>query len=62
MARTIKMHTDLQISSCWEHILLETCMNSLVKVPPYSKLNFPGKIDLNQISKTLDNAGKAIQP
>jgi hypothetical protein len=23
---------------------LETCMNSLVKVPPYSKLNFYGKI------------------
>jgi hypothetical protein len=23
---------------------LETCMNSLVKVPPYSKLNFPGKM------------------
>jgi len=22
---------------------LETCMNSLVKVPPYSKLNFQGK-------------------
>ena len=21
MARTINMHTDLQISSCWEHII-----------------------------------------
>ena len=27
---------------------LETCMNSLVKVPPYSKLNFQGKIFFTQ--------------
>ena len=27
---------------------LETCMNSLVKVPPYSKLNFHGKILFTQ--------------
>ena len=27
---------------------LETCMNSLVKVPPYSKLNFQGKIVFTQ--------------
>jgi hypothetical protein len=48
MARTINMHTDLQISSCWEHIRLETCMNSLVKVPPYSKLNIQRKIFFTQ--------------
>jgi hypothetical protein len=27
---------------------LETCLNSLVKVPPYSKLNFHGKIFFTQ--------------
>jgi hypothetical protein len=27
---------------------LETCMNSLVKVPPYSKFNFQGKIFFTQ--------------
>ena len=27
---------------------LETCMNSLAKVPPYSKLNFQGKIFFTQ--------------
>ena len=27
---------------------LETCINSLVKVPPYSKLNFQGKIFFTQ--------------
>ena len=27
---------------------LETCMNSLVKVPPYSKLNFQGKMFFTQ--------------
>jgi hypothetical protein len=27
---------------------LETCMNSLVKIPPYSKLNFQGKIFFTQ--------------
>ena len=27
---------------------LETCMNSLVKVPPYSKLNFHGEIFFTQ--------------
>ena len=27
---------------------LETCMNSLVKVPPYSKLNFQGEIVFTQ--------------
>ena len=48
MARTINMQTDLQISSCWEHIWLDTCMTSLVKAPPYSKLNFQGKIFFTQ--------------
>jgi hypothetical protein len=43
LARTINMHTDLQISSCWEHISTWNITNSLVKVPPYSKLNFQEK-------------------
>ena len=36
---------------------LETCMNSLVKVPPYSKLNFQGKdfFTQNWCNITLNN-------
>ena len=44
MARTINMHMDLQISSCWEHISTWNMHEHLVKVPPYSKLNFQGKV------------------
>ena len=37
------MHTDLQRFLIVGNIFqLETCMHSLVKVPPYSKLNFQG--------------------
>jgi len=43
------MHTVLQISCRWEHISTWNMhINSLVKVPPYSKLNFHGKIFFTQ--------------
>jgi hypothetical protein len=48
MVRTINMHMDLQIVVVGNIFRLETCMNSLVKVPSYSKLNFQGKIFFTQ--------------
>jgi hypothetical protein len=41
---------------------LQTCMNSLVKVPPYSKLNFQGKIFFTQnwCNITLKLLGKSV--
>ena len=32
---------------------LETCMNSLVKIPPYSKLNFQGKFSASKTDVIL---------
>jgi hypothetical protein len=48
MVRTINMHMDLQIVVVGNIFRLETCMNSLVKVPSYSKLNFQGEIFFTQ--------------
>ena len=44
MARTINMHTICRFLVAGNIFRLETSMNSLVKVPPYSKLNFQGEI------------------
>ena len=43
MARKINMHTSCIFLIVGNIFRLETCMNSLVKVSPYSKLNFQGK-------------------
>jgi hypothetical protein len=41
---------------------LQTCMNSLVKVPPYSKLNFQGNIffNINWCNIVLKLLGKCV--
>ena len=43
MARTITCTLICRFLIVGNIFRLETCMNSLVKVPPYSKLNFQGK-------------------
>ena len=48
MARTVNMIRICRFLVVGIICRLETCMNSLVKVPPYSKLNFQGKIVFTQ--------------
>jgi hypothetical protein len=48
MTRKVNMHTICRFLAVGNIFRLETCMNSLVKVPPYSTLNFQRKMFFTQ--------------
>jgi hypothetical protein len=48
MARLINMHTDLQISSCWEHISTWNMHEYLSKCTAVFQIEFSGKNVLHQ--------------